>query len=169
MTCSLSDREITMCFQYKKRNCGVLPAKKAVLYVGHHEENSSYFWVLSCKLHIDEDGDTRDDQSQSCTQFVCTAHPSTRGIQSLGLDSLQHVLKHNFNSGVLALGGGAMEMHYSTTQSELHHLPVPSSTGPSGTGKTTALKNHSPFAGGHINCFFSRGMKESTSKVATGI
>ena len=40
LTCSFVDRDITMYFQHKKRESGIIPVKKAVPYVGRHEHQN---------------------------------------------------------------------------------------------------------------------------------
>lgn len=66
LMCSLTDREVTMFFQYKKRKAILILSKRAVPYVGWHEEGEEIpVWVLGRKLHVDEDGRLTDDASST--------------------------------------------------------------------------------------------------------
>ena len=64
---------------------------------------------------------------------------------------------------ILALGATAMALHYSTIIQRNHHCHIPFLTGPSGTGKTTALRSGLSLLGAHEQRFFSRGTTEKYS------
>ena len=178
LTCSLTNREVTMFFQYKKRKTRLVLSKRAVLYVGRHEEGEEIpVWVLGWKLHVDGNGRLTDDASSTYTWIghlveALKIAPNSKQLEihlPLGecnhlysmLGCLEETLQHNFHSGVLALGAAGMALQYDAIMKEMHYCPMPFLTGPSGTGKTTALKSALSLFGGHNTRFFSSGSKES--------
>lgn len=179
-TCSFVDKEITQFIQFKKRQVE-FPRLKAVPYIGRQDmtDCTSPIWVLGPKLFLDNQGHLIDEGScdlvwighlVSATKVAADSSqlPVSRplGVKSLKnlLATLRIIMHHNFYPSVLALGATAMALHYSTIIKHSHHCHIPFLTGPSGTGKTTALRSGLSLIGAQEKRFFSRGTKEKYSQ-----
>ena len=166
-----------MFFQFKKR-LNPVTKKNSVPYIGRHvlPNGNVPIWVLSRDLQIDEKGSVIDLSTSPLvwighlisatgvapeeTSLRISTPLSTCSLRPL-VETLRTVLKHNFCAGMLSLGASAMAVHYSTILRKRNHCHVPLLTGPSGTGKTTALKSALSLFGAHESRFFSRGSVES--------
>jgi hypothetical protein len=80
---------------------------------------------------------------------------------------LQKILGHNFFAGLLLIGGCAMALHYNTILSKFLSCPIPIAFGPSGTGKTTALRCGLSLIGSYPDRLFCSGTKEKYLELCT--
>jgi len=179
LTCSFVDKEITQFIQFKKRQ-GNFPKKMAVPYIGRQNmpESTCPIWVLGPKLFLDNKGKEIDEATSNLvwighlvsapkvapddSQLPISLPLGTQSLHEL-LATLKVIMHHNFYPAILALGATAMALHYSTIIQRNHHCHIPFLTGPSGTGKTTALRSGLSLLGAHEQRFFSRGTTEKYS------
>ena len=117
LTCSLSDKELSEYFQYKKRKAGLLPLKYAISHVGEQDDGT---WVLGDNAHFTSEGEVilPDDyryvwlgvlfrgsgivsQLQQCRiQLPFTADPLAHLLHSLRTS-----MAHNFYPCILTIAG----------------------------------------------------------------
>ena len=65
-------------------------------------------------------------------------------------DLMPKVFKHNTIPAVLMIGAACMAFHYNIILSTKKYCPVPLAFGPSGTGKTIAIRSALALFGAHI-------------------
>jgi len=170
--CSFTDKEVSEFIQAKKRRDGHLETKKAVSRVGRQENGS---WVLNEEVLVGVSG---QQVGLDTSPYIWIGHllegpgvakpgdaiPVEVPLNSQRLEplvqALRSILKHNFFPGMLVLGACAMSLHYEAILSKFLNCPVAVAFGPSGTGKTTALRGGLAIVGAYPNRFFSRGTKE---------
>ena len=170
--CSFNDAQVSEYVQAKKRLHGHLPTKKAVSKVGRQANG---LWVLNSQLTLNEKGEVVSEDENpyiwigSIYQGFRIAKGQDAIALNISLDSkkivplllhLKKVLQHNFFAGLLLIGACAMALHYETILSKFLSCPVPIAFGPSGTGKTTALRCGLSLIGAYPDRFFSHGTKE---------
>lgn len=112
-------------------------------------------WVLSKDVCINEDGILSNDHNYVWlnNSFICffpkevlleeitcniTQPLNISSFKSL-LSTLEKCLSHNFLSGLLFLGAGAMSFHYRQIADLFEGCPQVMATGPPSTGKTLSL------------------------------
>jgi len=170
--CSFTDKELSEFIQAKKRIHGTLEIKHAVAYVG---KQANGYWVLNSELTVNEDGDRVSCEDSpyiwlgcmhdgraiaKATDAVTVPLPlSTENIAPL-LSQLRDILHHNFYPGVLVIAACTLALHYQTILRKFLNCPVPIAFGPSGTGKTTALRCGLATVGSYPNRLFCKGTKE---------
>lgn len=120
--------------------------------VGLQEDGT---WVLGPNLHFGPDGKLLTPGESEyiwishlyegpgialqCDACEVNLPLSVEPLKNLILH-MREVMAHNFHSALLLLASGAMALHYKTILSKFLFCPIPLAFGPSGTGKTTALK-----------------------------
>ena len=177
------EREISDFVLQKKRNCGTIPKKEAIVFVGRQYND---IWTLSKHAIIDEDGN-KIAQQDSLFVWVDTLLPygkeiiipvplplNTECLTPL-INQLEIVMGHNLYPTLLLTGSIAMSLHYETIMSKYQNCPIPLAFKASGTRKTTALRCALSIVGAHPNRFFSRATLEklmdmcSKSSVPIGV
>ena len=159
------EREISDFVLQKKRNCGTIPKKEAIVFVGRQYND---IWTLSKRAIIDEDGHKLAQQDNPFV-WVDSLLPYGKEIiipvplplNTECLTSLINQLEirgHNLYPTLLLMGSAAMSLHYETTMSKYQNCPIPLAFGASGTEKTTALRCALSIVGAHPNRFFSRAI-----------
>ena len=163
--CTFSDKEMVEYIKHKKttfHNTNPNGIKKAVSVIGKQPHSNIY--VLGPGAIFDDSGNHLD--SDECDvvwvsdivsgdgvapySLVCDiiTPPSTAALSEL-FEVLPNVFKHNTIQAVLMLGAACMSFHYSTILSIKKCCPVPLAFGPSGTGKTLALRCALALFGAH--------------------
>ena len=156
LSCSFSDKELVQFINWKKKLYakGGIIRKQGVTRLG--KQPCGRIWVLSPNLFLDEDGrESAQHDYVWMTNLVAFINspkevlleevtcdiilPLSTSIFSSLLDSLKICLSHNFFSGLLVLGGGAMCFHYREVIELLGCCPQVMATGPPSTGKTLSL------------------------------
>ena len=169
--CSLNDSQVSDFVQAKKRLHGPMSSKLAVAKVGKQQ---SGVWVLNSNVTVNQDGiPIGMDENQYIwlgamyqgpgiareKDAIPVELPLNANTLSPLLLKLRDILKHNFFPGVLVVSACGVALHYETVLSKFLSCPVPIAFGPSGTGKTTALRSGLALVGSS-NRLFSRGTKE---------
>lgn len=158
------DRELCDFFLQKKRNTPSIPSKIAVTSIGQQDNGQ---WILNECVCIGEDGQLVDLRNTSfCwvksllagSQELTISIPlplSVKGFSKL-ISQLEKLMAHNIFPTLLMMGAAVMGLHYKTILLMYQSCPIPLAFGPSGTGKTTALRCALSVVGAHNTRFFSR-------------
>lgn len=146
LSCSFSDKELVQFINWKKKlyaKEGII-RKQGVMRLG--KQPCGKIWVISPNLFLDEDGKetTQHDYvwMTNLVAFINTPKeilleevtcdiilPLDTSIFSKLIVSLKLCLCHNFFSGLLVLGGGAMCFHYREVVELLGCCPQVMATG----------------------------------------
>lgn len=157
LMCSFNDKELTQYIEYKRRTFKRTnrEKKQGVLTIG--KQPCGKIWVLAENCFIDCNGQlSKDHVYVWLKKLVTYGHTqkdlmledlkcsifkplSTANLESL-LQSLETCLGHNFLSGLLLMGAGAMAFHYKTIIDTLRSCPQIMAVGPPSTGKTLSLQ-----------------------------
>ena len=168
------DKEVTQFWQFKKRNSGQVPKKRAVSTIGKQADNQT--WVLSKGLYIDAEKGEKVDPSKSSYAWIghlrrgrgIAPHSqaieikdtlTTDGLHPL-IEALNIVMQHNFVPTLMALGSTGLCMHYKTLVDRNGECFAPLICGDVGTGKSMALRAALSLFGSHRSRFYSRGTRE---------
>ncbi|SMN12438.1 hypothetical protein SPBRAN_888 [uncultured Candidatus Thioglobus sp.] len=130
-----------------------LPTKTAILCPGK-QDNGLYF--LNEKITVNEKGELVEnspvkyiwlkkeliyEDKMLVSDIIPTIEiPLTSSVLKILLKKLKICLKHNFIPGLLVVAGAAMSFHYNKTVSLYSGCSMILASGPSATGKTTAIK-----------------------------
>ena len=160
LSCSFADKELVQFINWKitqYKDVGVVK-KEGILRMG--KQPCGKVWVLSPDLFLNENGNVVQNDEHpyvwlnNLVSFVGTpkeamleeitcsvARPldSSQSSFTEFMKTLQSCLQHNFLSGVLFLGGGAMCFHYRKVIDLFECCPQILATGPPSTGKTLSM------------------------------
>lgn len=156
LMCTFSEKEMAEYVKHKKtmfHNNNPHGIKKAVSVIGKQPHANIY--VLGPNATFDESGnllgldecdvvwvsDMVSGAGVASYSLVCDVitPPSTAPLNEL-FNLIPRVFKHNTIPAVLMLGAACMSFHYGLIMSVKKCCPVPLAVGPSGTGKTIALR-----------------------------
>lgn len=163
--CTFSEKDIAEYIKHKKtafHNSNPNAIKKAVSVIGKQPHSNIY--VLRPNAIFDNSGkllgsdecnvvwvsDIVSGEGVASYSLVCeiVTPPSTIALGEL-FEVMPIVFKHNTIPAVLLLGAACMTFHYSDILSMKRCCPVPLAFGPSGTGKTLALRSALALFGAH--------------------
>ena len=139
---------------WKERSHENLQSKLAILTLG--KQPCGKIWVLSKDVCINEEGVLSDNDDYvwlnnivsfiSSPKEVLLEEITCNVMRPLGISSfkvllstLEKCLAHNFLSGLLFLGAGAMSFHYRQIADLFEGCPQVMATGPPSTGKTLSM------------------------------
>ena len=158
LTCSFTDKELTQYISWKRRMFHKNEDKvdkEGVLQLGR--QPCGKIWILSEDCCINKEGQITNNHNYVWLKNSASFGNSTKEISleeiacnvikplnSTPLPSLTTVLEkcleHNFLSGLLFIGAGAMIFHYSKILELFKFCPQVMAVGPPSTGKTISLQ-----------------------------
>jgi hypothetical protein len=155
MTCGLDQNVLPAFVQYLKRQyVGKLPTKVAIIRPGTKKKG---LYFLNETITIDEFGTLVDSAQEDhiwlkkdliyeCDKMIVSdimptiQTPLTSSVLKTLLIKFKKCLKHNFIPGLLVVAGAAMSFHYQLIVSLYSGCSMIVASGPSATGKTTAMR-----------------------------
>lgn len=168
MTCGLDQNVLPYFIQTLKRQNPNLPTKTAI--TRPMKQDSVYF--MNEMVTIGEDGSLlsfpdsyvwlrRDLISENDKMMVADilpviSVPLANNLMNM-FCSMKQCLKHNFVPGLLVISGAVMSFHYTEIIKVYGGCSIVVATGPSSTGKTTAIKFGLSLFGCSNNNMFVKG------------
>ena len=159
----------------KKRGSTNIPRKLAVTFIGKQNNGQ---WTLTKDVTVDDNGElvSPDDSPycwissllpKNCDNNLSIPLPlSTNPLPRL-VHQLEIIMSHNIYPTLMLMGAAAMSLHYQTILSKYQSCPIPIAFGPSGTGKTTALRCALSIIGAHPHRFYSRATLEKLLDISS--
>ena len=190
MTSGLDTTQLIEFFQHLQRAVAEpLAIKKAVTHTGMQPDgsciinkntfvssggalmdcdNSQYTW-------LDKDLISDADKIRSIDISPNVVHPLSNEPISNLVNLLEIISKHNFKSSLMVIAGAIMAFHYSLIKDIYGGCPITVATGPSETGKSTAIRAALSLFGAHKISRYVKGTnalfmeRASSSSIPFGI